>query len=416
MSDTPKGKLSRAAWMDSPETLKLMLALCGGTDDNGDEARFVGGCVRDVVLNRSVFDIDIATSHDPEEVISRLETAEIKAIPTGIEHGTVTAVVEGARYEITTLRRDVETDGRHAVVAFTDNWKEDARRRDFTMNALYCDIRGDIYDYFDGLEDARQGIVRFIDDPAARIEEDVLRILRFYRFHAHYGKADPLLEARSACRQGAKDLANLSAERIQIEILKLLQAGNCAAVWQMMAEDGILDIVLKPARDTDSLGHLVAIELALDSKSYAPRRLAALIGFDPKAAKDIAAALKLSNTDRKTLIRICDPAARLDHDTPAPQMRQDIYRHGIEDTLNRLFMTAAVDKTPVEDMETPYRMIIRTRLPRLPVKGSDLITRGLEPGPDFGKTLKAVEDWWLAADFEPGRTACLKKLDEIIAG
>jgi poly(A) polymerase len=416
MSDTPVGKLSRAAWMDSPETLKLMLALCGDSDDNGDEARFVGGCVRDVILNYSVFDIDIATSHSPEEVMRRLKNAKIKAIPTGIEHGTITAVVDGVNYEITTLRRDVETDGRHAVVAFTDNWKEDARRRDFTMNALYCNIRGDIYDYFDGLEDARQGIVRFIDDPTSRIDEDVLRILRFYRFHAHYGKADPVPEARAACRNGARDLTNLSAERIRIEILKLLQAANCAVVWRMMAEDGILDIILKSARDTANLEHLVRIEQAFEGKSYIPRRLASLIGFDAEAAEQIAAALKLSNADRKTLIRICDPKARLDYDTPAPQMRQEIYRHGIEDVLNRLLMTAAIDKTPVEKVTPPYHLIIRTRLPRLPVNGDDLIERGLKPGPDFGQTLKAVEQWWLDEDFEPGRTACLKKLDELIAG
>ena len=410
----PAGRISRAAWMDAPATLRLMMALCGGDDDRGDEARFVGGCVRDVILNRNGYDIDIATLFPPHEVTRRLQEARIKVIPTGIEHGTVTAVVDGVAFEITTLRRDVETDGRHAEVAFTDDWREDARRRDFTMNALYCTVRGEIYDYFGGLADARQGIVRFIDDPAARIDEDVLRILRYYRFYAHYGAQPPIIEARRACAVRADDLKQLSAERVQTETLKLLRADKCADVWKMMQEDGIVNSILPEAQKVNVLHHLVNLETGMDIPPFVMRRLSALVGKDMQAAKAVAERLKLSKANHTALLKLSDAGINIDLNQSLSDWRRMVYYSGRDFTLSALLLTAARRSMPMSRVAPVYQAVIQIRIPDFPVTGQDVIKRGIAPGPMIGEALRAVEAWWVDQDFSPKRSACLAELDAYI--
>ncbi|MFP5513038.1 MAG: CCA tRNA nucleotidyltransferase, partial [Alphaproteobacteria bacterium] len=273
---TVAARLSPQPWMTAPESRAVFAAL----DAGGADARFVGGCVRDAWLGRPVKDIDVATHAPPERVMELLEAAGIRVIPTGIDHGTVTALCGGKPYEITTLRRDVETDGRHARVEFTDDWMEDAARRDLTMNALSCTPDGAMFDPFGGLADLAAGRVRFVGEARRRIEEDVLRLLRFFRFHAHYGRGDPDAEALAACRELAPRLPTLSGERVRGELFRLLTAPCAAAVWRLMMGQGIMVHLLPEAMDADRLDRLIAVERDLGITPDPTRRLAAVLDSD----------------------------------------------------------------------------------------------------------------------------------------
>jgi poly(A) polymerase len=347
------------------------------------EARYVGGAVRDTLLGVEVADVDIATRHAPEAVMTLLRAAGIKAIPTGLAHGTVTAVVEGRPIEVTTLRRDLSTDGRHAIVAFTDDWREDAARRDFTMNALYADpVTGAVVDFFDGLTDLAARRVRFIGDPFQRIAEDYLRILRFFRFHARFGDAIDA-QGLDACAARARDLMALSRERIASELLKLLVARAAVPVVRLMVERGIFAPVL-PEVDADGAARLAALARAEDETGIAPdpiRRLAALV---PAAAADaVGARLKLSNADRK----------RLGGATAGPGSE------GVRALAYRVGITAAVDRLLLAG-EDP-RVLGDWAPPRLPIGGGALVARGLSKGPLVAQGLKMVEDRWIAEGFPP---------------
>jgi len=296
--------LPRADWRER----KGLARLCTVLGSAAGEARFVGGAVRDTILGFDVADVDLATVHSPERVIALLKEEGIKVVPTGLAHGTVTAVLpDGSPVEVTTLRCDVATDGRHATVEFTDNWREDAARRDFTMNALYADpATGEIFDYFGGLDDLKAGRVRFIGDPLKRIAEDHLRILRFFRFHARFGDTvDP--GGLDACTARANDLMALSRERIAMELLKLLVAVHAVDVVSLMIAHGIFTPVLPEITSAERLARLAAREASAGIAPDPIRRLAALLPADPDVADDVAARLKLSKADRKRLISAARP-------------------------------------------------------------------------------------------------------------
>jgi len=313
VSDAPAAaRIPPQPWMEAPETRAVLAAL-------GGEGRFVGGCVRDTLLGRAVGDIDIATPLTPDEVTRRLNAAGIKVAPTGLTHGTVTAVASGKPFEITTLRHDVETDGRHARVAFTDDWAEDAKRRDFTMNALFLEADGAVFDPMGGLGDLRAHRVRFVGDPMTRIREDVLRILRFYRFHAHYGAGEPDPSARVACRALAHLLPNLSRERVAAELLKLLAAADPVPALRLMKEDGVLAQILPEAPRLDQLAALIPLEPAPDSI----RRLAALIGG---GAEQLAERLRLSTADRERLVVLETRPVRIDLAGDEAAQHRALYR------------------------------------------------------------------------------------------
>ena len=317
--------LPAAAWR-TRDGLDALVAALGA-------ARFVGGSVRDTLLGIPVSDLDVATPHAPQEVLARLKRAGIRAVPTGIEHGTVTAVLASGPVEVTTLRRDVSTDGRRATVAFTDDWREDAARRDFTMNALYADpASGTIFDYFDGLADLQARHVRFIGDPLQRIAEDHLRILRFFRFLARFGDVpDPA--ALDACTVRAKDLMALSRERIRDELVKLLVAGDAVSVAALLLRHGIFAPVL-PEVDEAGIALLARTASREAEAGVAPdplRRLAALLHPDPQAADAIGARLKLSNAERKRLVGAVTPL-----DTSAPRALG--YRIGVAAAVDRLLL------------------------------------------------------------------------------
>ena len=350
------------------------------------QARFVGGAVRDTLLGIDVSDVDIATRHAPEAVVDLLQAARIKVVPTGLKHGTVTAVLESGPVEVTTLRRDVETDGRHAVVAFTDDWREDAARRDFTMNALYADpLTGELFDYFGGVADLRARHVRFIGDPLQRIAEDHLRILRFFRFLARFGDvADPA--GLEACTVRAKDLMALSRERIADELLKLLVARDAVRVVRMMVERGIFLPVI-PEIDTDGVERLAAVadrEAALAAGVSAIRRLAALLPPDSAVADTVAARLKFSKADRRRLVTAAGPV-------PAGGGRFAVHALGAESALDRLLLSDRGIEAVIEVRDCA--------IPPFPLKGGMIVARGLKAGPEVARVLREVEDQWVAEGF-----------------
>lgn len=366
----------------------------------GAAPRFVGGAVRDTLLGRSMNEIDIATPLKPETVLAQLDAAGIRAVPTGIAHGTVTAVTSGRSFEITTLRRDVETYGRHAKVAFDADWEADARRRDFTMNALSLDLRGALYDYVGGLADLRAGRVRFVGDPATRIREDVLRLLRFYRFFAHYGKGAGDRAARVACRAAAHLLPTLSVERVAVEMLKLLAAPDPLPALRMMQADGVLAILLPEADNLTRLRRLVAFEPHPDPL----RRLAALVDHGDAVAER----LKLSGAQRDRLgALLAEPALDLGGDRTA--QRRALYRWGSALYADRVLLAAAA-KPAFGRVTRLLRLAQTWKQPRFPIKGRDLLAAGVVPGPAVGALLAELEAWWIAGDFQATKAQCRAEL------
>jgi poly(A) polymerase len=369
----------------------------------GIGARFVGGCVRDAVLGRPT-DIDIAVDKPPTDVMRALEAAKIKTVPTGLKHGTVTAILRGRPFELTTLRRDLETDGRHATVAFTDDWLADAARRDFTFNAMYADSDGTLYDPFDGRADLAAGRVRFIGDADARIAEDRLRVLRFFRFHAWYGL--PPLDGAGfeACRRNAGAVRELSAERVRKELLRLLAAPDPADALAAMAEAGALDHWLPEYDGTARLRALIAREDSPDPL----RRLASVLprGTDGTA---IGKRLKLSTQEALRLEVMLSPEPAIDIAGGPAAWRAGIYRLGNGLYADRLLL--AIDAPG--DWRGALALARSWTPPDLPVTGRDALALGLRSGPHVGKLIEAVESWWIEGDFTADRAACLAKLERL---
>ncbi len=405
-------------WMRAPAVLPVLTAL----GDGGVDVRFVGGCVRDALLGRPLGDIDIGVPLPPDEAVTRLKVAGLRVVPTGIAHGTVTAVSAGVGFEVTSLRRDVETDGRRAAVVFTSDWREDALRRDFTMNALSLRPDGAVFDYFDGLADLEARCIRFVGDPVERIQEDYLRILRFYRFAAIFGIAAGDPASRAACSVHAGRIGKLSRERVGQEFLKTLTAPFAGEAVDALAADGILEAVAETAWNPARFRRFAALESALDLPPDPCRRLAALIG-DPARADAVGRSLRLSRKQADRLLDILrvapDAAAVPDgqgRDMAQPRaMRAAFYRHGAEIWRDASLLAAALPEKPrIEPLRALVREAADWERPVLPVRGADLAARGIA-GPAVGKGLKFVERWWIAQDFRPGREAALEKLEEAIA-
>ena len=405
-----------APWMTTPATRAVVEALTAV----GADVRFVGGCVRDALLDRESDDFDIGTPDPPERVLALLESAgiETRTVPRGIQHGTVTALAGGERYEITTLRRDERTDGRHAEVAFTDDWREDAARRDFTINAMSAAPDGTVYDYFGGREDLEAGRVRFVGDPATRIAEDHLRLLRFFRFHAWYGKGDPDADALAACKDAAHTIPSLSGERVQAEMLKLLSADDPMPALRTMQDAGMLAVLLPEARNTEHLANLIAIESTAIEPADPIRRLAILIaGADGVVAQAVADRWRLSTDDGIRLAALCDLPTALDVDLDHRDQRCLLYRLGRKRYQDvQLLVWALQDEI---ESETAYRELQKIAVewvpPEFPITGADVLARGVEEGPEVGRLLTAVEDWWVERDFAPDRAALLERLDALVA-
>lgn len=422
MTLQPVGQLTPQPWMRAEETRAVVAALTA----EGAEVRFVGGCVRDAVLKRPIKDVDIATHDPPERVMALLRKAGLQAIPTGIEHGTVTAVVGPCHFEITTLRCDVETFGRKARVQFTDSWAADAARRDFTINALFADPEGRIYDPFDGLADLGAGRIRFVGDPMQRIREDVLRLLRFFRFFAYYGTPPPDVDALAACRAMAPYLPRLSGERVSGEIIRLLMAPDPASVLLLMQGERVLPHVLPEAAEFGRLRLLSWLEgrgLRLDSVKPDPiRRLAALLRTDAEGAAAVASRLRLSNAQTDRLVALCAPPVIPDPAMDDRAVRRALRRLGA-DRFRDLVLIAWAGRKAVEARPHPGETEAWQRLleaadawrpVELPVRGRDVLDLGVPRGPEVGRVLDEVERWWEDGDYRASRAETLEKLNSIV--
>jgi poly(A) polymerase len=389
----------RPSWLSEPSVQRLLTAFAA----DGIEARFVGGCVRDALLGVATGDIDLATPARPEAVMAALAANKIKALPTGLAHGTVTAVIAPRSFEITTLRRDVETDGRHAVVAFDAGWAEDAERRDFTINAIFLAPDGTLYDPVGGRADLEARRVRFVGDATTRIAEDVLRVLRYYRFDARFGSGDGDAAARAACRDAVGKLPTLSAERVSRELMRLLTSPDPTRALTMMRADGVLTAILPEATRID---RLKAASPLSDDPSL---RLAALIEVGKPGAIALAERLRLSNAERKRLAGLAAPWP-LDPAGDAKALRMALYRLDRERYRDLALLLAADGRLEPARLKELLALAKIWPIPKFPLTGDDVTAFGIAPGPRVGRLLGAVKRWWEEGDFAADRAACLAKL------
>ncbi len=404
--------LAGAEWLTRPETQRLLEAL----EKDGIAAHVVGGAVRNALLGEPVKDIDIATTAQPEEVTRLATAAGLKAVPTGLEHGTVTVVVEHIPYEVTTLRRDIETFGRHARVAYTTDWAEDARRRDFTINALYCDAAGTVHDPLGVYSDLEKRRVRFIGDAHDRIREDYLRILRFFRFTAEYTNGDPDPVGIAASSELKDGLDKLSGERVRVEVLRLLQAPGAVRALDAMAKANILTCVLGDAADPSLLHRMAAIEDALDLSPDPLLRLGVLTLLRPGGALSLRDRLRLSNSEYERLARLAlsDPA--FDPQSPETAAQAFLYRHGAEAFRDGVLLAWARSNDAPDNEARRSRATLAERWtpPELPIRGADVLELGVKPGPDVGRIVSAFEDWWISAGFPMQPALIAKKLTTLV--
>ncbi|PKR48516.1 CCA tRNA nucleotidyltransferase [Thalassospira marina] len=413
----PTGHLAPYGVMAAPETRRVFAALA----KKGGTARFVGGIVRDVLLARDLHDVDIACDLKPEASMEALQDAGIRVIPTGLQHGTITAVIDDYSYEITTLRVDVTTDGRHAEVAFTDNWLLDAKRRDFTFNALYADANGTIYDPFNGEADLRIGKVRFIGVAEDRIAEDYLRILRFFRFFAHFGRPPMDAIGAEACRKGAVGLRDISRERIRDEMFKLLRAKSPAATIGDMIGFSVLPAILPELTNVARLRIVEWLEttaLADAAISIDPLRRMASLFVSPHTGDDamahaarFARSLRLSNDEVERFSLMCFSYRLIENVMDAKRVRQHLYHLGVAAFRDAVIMAwashaahAAARPVPGENRRWQEMLELANgwQQPELPVKGRDILQAGLVPaGPMVGQLLRRAEEYWLENDMQP---------------
>lgn len=393
MSGLPS--LAAAPWLKDPRLQRVFAAIAQA----GGEARVAGGAVRNALLGEAVTEVDLATTLSPDQVTAACTAGGMSVHPTGIDHGTVTVVSDHHPYEVTTLRHDVETDGRRAKVRFTDDWEADAMRRDFTMNALYCDAQGTVFDVTNGYSDLLARRVVFVGSPEQRIIEDYLRILRFFRFHARYGQGAPDDAGLQACVRLRAGLDGLSAERIRQEMFKLMAARGAVPTLRLMAEQGILSHLLPHTEEWRVLERLPPDPLL---------RLAVL-ARDPVAMKD---AWRLSNHDGRRLAAIASLMP------PSPRLREQeqkiiLYQMGPEAWRDLVRIAWARSDAPPGDPAWQNLLTLPDRwdIPSLPVSGSDLLAAGMNPGPEIGVTLRRLEDWWVASGFTPGKQDLLKRLN-----
>lgn len=396
MSEAPARRISPPALVREPPLRAVLAALPG--------ARLVGGAVRDLLAGRPVADVDLGTPWLPERVIAALAAAGIRTVPTGLDHGTVTAVSGHCGFEITTLRRDVETDGRRAKVVYTDDWRLDAARRDFTINAISMSPEGAVYDYFGGIGDLEAGRVRFVGDPATRIAEDYLRILRFFRFHAGYGSGAPDPLALATIADAVPQLAGLSVERVWSELSRILAVADPRDAIALMRQTGVLAAVLPEGADPDRLCRLV--------ESGAPEdpvlRLAALLTGDPEA---LAQRLRLSNAERERLMALQSGPA------PTPDADDNELRRLLADTP----ASVLVGRTWLAGGSASGFAALRARLaamprPVFPLVGRDVLALGGRPGPEVGRVLRDVRAWWLANGCVADAAACRAELARRLGG
>lgn len=407
--------IAGASWLVQPETRAVMAALEAARPGG---ARFVGGCVRNTLLGQPADDIDIATQLLPDDVIAAAKAAGLTAVPTGIEHGTVTVIANHRPFEVTTLRRDVTTDGRRATVAFTQDWDEDARRRDFRLNALYADISGAIHDPTGGgVEDARAGRIIFIGDAGTRLREDHLRILRFFRFSAWYGRGPLDPRGLEACRALRDGVTALSAERVWKEFRKLLAAPDPRAALAAMEETGVRALAAPEARNLGRCAALIALENDLLLTHDPMTRIAALLET-PADAGAFARRMKASNEERDRLVAAVEEGPRIVSFMSMREVRRALYLLGAETFKDRVMRAWASDPSPRKASQ--WRALIALGdsyvRPVLPLSGEDIMAAGVPAGPMVGAVRREVEAWWIDADFTDDRLSVVERLKAVAQG
>jgi len=404
--------LGDTTWLRRPATRKVFAALAA----KGFAARAVGGAVRDALLGRSVGDVDIATAARPEQVMAAAQAAGLKAIPTGLAHGTVTVIAEGQPHEVTTLREDVETDGRHAKVAFTADWAADARRRDFTLNALYCSAEGELFDPLGGWPDLALRRIRFIGDARLRIREDYLRILRFFRFAADYGEGLPDQQGLDAAVAERAGLASLSAERVRAELMRLLAARRAPQVVRLMLDYGLITLLLGQAVRPVLLERVAQVEAGLGLAANPLLRLAGLAVETREDAERLRLRLRLSNADYARLLGTEAGKGKFAASLPETQARVLLYGAGPEAYRWLLLLDWARSADPPghAGWRSLFELPQRWQPPRLPVSGEDVGRLGVPAGPRVGMLIERLEAWWIAGGFQADRQRLLSKLGELV--
>lgn len=405
MELSPVYKIDPPLWMKEPETRAVMDALDGLCDV--PRSLFVGGCVRNLLMSEQVKDIDIATQIAPEEVIARLEKARIKAIPTGLDHGTVTAVINKKSFEITTLRHDVATDGRHADVAYTQDWIEDARRRDFSVNTMLADLEGNIFDPLGGLDDVRNRKIIFVGDAEQRIQEDYLRILRFFRFFGKYGKGKPDAFAIKACQKHAAHIVTLSRERVAQELSMILMLPNAPDLLKLMALHDILPVLVRGESTLAALSAFIRSQDEFDLPDYIAR-LVCLAERNKKYFSELEEYLVFTREIKKTSDALFK--ALKDADPRCEKMlRRGLYLHGKSIFLQAILIKNAFsnNNSQIYQMEKIILFANSWSVPKFPLTGSDMLKLGYKQGPEVGKNLGKIERWWIESDFVPSREACM---------
>ena len=408
-------------WFEKP-ALKRIFALLNA---DGGEVRIVGGAVRNALMDLPVVDVDMATTLTPDVVVERAKAAGIKTVPTGIDHGTVTLVIDGEGFEVTTLRRDVETNGRHAQVAFGTDWQTDAERRDLTINALYANEKGEIIDLVDGLADVETRTVRFIGDAAMRISEDYLRILRFFRFFAHYGSGRPDADGLRASARAKDKLGTLSAERVWSETKKLISARDPSRALLWMRQSGVLSEILPETEKwgIDAIHGLVATEQALGWAADPMLRLAAIVPPDRERLAALAARLRLSKAEAAYLTHWASAPA-VDPEMKETALDRLLYRQGVEGVKTRLKLALASARADLSAGDTAMHKVARLstlltraekfRKPGFPLSGADVMAAGVEAGPKVGEVLKSLEEKWIDVNFSLDRAALTARLKDML--
>ncbi len=413
--------LGNEAWFRDPALTRVLSLL----NANGGEGRVVGGAVRNSLMGLPVSDIDVATTLTPGEVIERAAAAAIKAVPTGVAHGTVTLVIDGKPFEVTTLRTDLETDGRRAKVAFSSDWRTDAERRDLTINALYVDGKGDVIDLVGGLADIEKRNIRFIGDAATRVAEDYLRILRFFRFFAYYGSGRPDAEGLRACASARAKLKTLSAERVWSELRKLLSAEDPGRALLWMRQVGVLSEILPETEKwgIDAIPALISTEKALGWRPEPLLRLAAIIPPDKDRLEKMATRLKVANAEA-AYFKAWATVPVVEDELSSTAFARLLYRHGADGIKTRLKLALATARGKAEgNMQEMARSARLGKLlelaegwtrPQFPINGGDVLGAGVPAGKKVGETLQALEDFWVVENFTPDRAALLARLNSLI--
>jgi poly(A) polymerase len=408
-------KIDKAPWLGEGALPELLAVL----DSQGEEARVVGGAVRNALLGLPAQEIDVATTAVPQEVVHRVQTAGFKPVPTGIEHGTVTVVVDKMPFEVTTLRRDVETDGRHAKVAFGRDWRADAERRDFTINAFSATSDGTVYDYVGGLADLKARRVRFIGDPKQRIEEDFLRILRFFRFHAAYGTSDhPDREGLVACITCRAGLDTLSRERVRMELMKLMVAPHAVPTLIAMSDAGLTLRVLGGVSYLGGFEMMAKVEAALHAAPDPVRRLAALGVWVAEDAERLWHRLRLTNAEHERLSSVAEAWRLIAPGLSEQAQRAFVYRLGPLKFTDAALLAWARSHAHAHDeaWHALAGLPARWAAPVFPLKASDLMERGVDKGPALGAAMRAAEETWIRADFPEDQEALAEIAERAVKG